>query len=401
MGPGLSQQTDPPDRAVPAGGGTDYVSRQVGAKLGESTGWTIVVENKAGAGGTIGLIEAARAAPDGYTIVMGQADNMIIAPALQKNLAINPVKDLTPVMQVASSPFLLMAAEADQKYRTLNDLIAAAKANPGKVAYGTAGNGTFTHLVMELLQVAGNFKMEQVPYKGANPAMTDLLGGHIPMAALSIGSGMPGIQGGKLRGLAVTSLKRSPALPDVPTLDEIGFKNFEANGWLGILVPNGTPPEIVARLNAELTKTMQNPDLRKTLIGQGIEVADQHAAGIRRAAVERHLEVAQDHPGPGHQGRLIDHAAVSGAQHAIAALRALPAHPTPLPIEGSCSSKASASSTCPASCRVRSARCSSPTWARRSSRSRTPPRATRSASRARCATASASTSHRSTATRSR
>jgi tripartite-type tricarboxylate transporter receptor subunit TctC len=254
----------------PPGGGTDYVTRQVGNKLAESTGWTIVIENKAGAGGTIGLIEAARAAPDGYTIVMGQADNMIIAPALQKNLAINPVKDLAPVMQVASSPFLFMA-EANSKWKSLNDIIAAAKANPGKVTYGTAGNGTFTHLVMELLQVAGNFKMEQIPYKGANPAMTDLLGGHIPMAALSIGSGMPGIQGGKLRGLAVTSLKRSPALPDVPTLDEVGFKGFEANGWLGILVPNGTPPEIVARLNAELTKTMQNPDLRKTLIGQGIE----------------------------------------------------------------------------------------------------------------------------------
>ena len=254
----------------PPGGGTDYVTRQVGAKLAESTGWTVVIENKAGAGGTIGLVEAARAAPDGYTMVMGQADNIIIAPALQKNMPINPVKDLTPVMLVATSPFLFMA-EANSKYKTMNELIAAAKANPGKVSYGTAGNGTFTHLVMELLQVTGNFKMEQVPYKGASPAMTDLLGGHIPMAALSIGSGMPGIQGGKLRGLAVTSIKRSPALPDVPTLDEVGFKNFEATGWLGILVPNGTPAEIVARLNAELTKTMQNPDLRATLIKQGIE----------------------------------------------------------------------------------------------------------------------------------
>jgi len=256
----------------PPGGGTDYVTRQVGAKLAESTGWTIVIENKAGAGGTIGLVEAARATPDGYTMVMGQADNIVIAPALQKSMPINPVKDLTPVMQVVSSPFLFMA-EANSKYKTLNELIAEAKANPGKVSYGTAGNGTFTHLVMELLQVTGNFKMVQVPYKGATPAMTDLLGGHIPMAALSIGSGMPGIQGGKLRGLAVTSIKRSPALPDVPTLDEIGFKNFSATGWLGILVPNGTPPDIVARLNAELAKTMQNPELRATLLKQGIETS--------------------------------------------------------------------------------------------------------------------------------
>ncbi len=254
----------------PPGGGTDIVSRHVAKHLAETTGWTVVVENKAGAGGTIGLVEAARAAPDGYTIVMGQADNMIIAPALQKNLPINPVKDLTPVMRVASSPFLFMAA-ADSKYRNLNDLIAEAKANPGKVSYGSAGSGTFTHLVMELLQMQSGFKMQHVPYKGASPAMTDLLGGHIPMAALSIGSGMSGIKGGKLRGLAVTSIKRSPALPDVPTLDELGFKGFEANGWLGILVPNGTPPAIVARLNAELGKTMQVASLRETLLATGIE----------------------------------------------------------------------------------------------------------------------------------
>jgi tripartite-type tricarboxylate transporter receptor subunit TctC len=254
----------------PPGGGTDIVSRHVAKQLSESSGWTIVVENKAGAGGTLGLTEAVRAAPDGYTVVMGQADNMVVAPALQKNLAINPVKDLTPVMQVAASPFLFMSA-AGSKYANLNDVIAEAKAAPGKVSYGSAGSGTFTHLVMELLQQRGGFTMVHVPYKGASPAMADVIGGHIPMAALSIGSGMSGIQGGKLRGLAVTSLKRSPALPEVPTLDELGFKGFEANGWLGILVPNGTPPDVVARLNAELTKAMQGAELRKTLLATGIE----------------------------------------------------------------------------------------------------------------------------------
>ena len=254
----------------PPGGGTDFVSRHVATKLAETTGWTVVVENKAGAGGTIGLVEASRASPDGHDIVMGQADNMVIAPALQKNLPINPVRDLTPVIQVAASPFLFMA-EVNSKYRTLNDVIAEAKTNPGKVTYGTAGNGTFTHLLMELLQTTGGFKMVQVPYKGATPAITDLLGGHIPMAALSIGSGMPGIQGGKLRGLGVTSLQRSPALPDVPTLHELDFKDFEAIGWLGIFVPNGTPPAVVAKLNAEIGRTMQNAELRKTLLAQGIE----------------------------------------------------------------------------------------------------------------------------------
>jgi len=254
----------------PPGGGTDFVSRQVAIELAKSTGWTVVVENKAGAAGMIGLIEAARASNEGHDIVMGQADNLIIAPAIQKNASIDPIKDLTPVMLVASSPFLLMV-EANSKYKTLPDVIAAAKANPTAITYGSAGHGTFPQLAMELLQSAGNFKVVEIPYKGAAPAMTDLLGGHTSMAALSIASGMPHIQAGKLRGLAVTSARRNPALPDVPTVAESGFKDFEATGWLGILVPNGVPPAIIARLNAEIGKVMQNPEVRKALIAQGVE----------------------------------------------------------------------------------------------------------------------------------
>ena len=254
----------------PPGGGTDFVSRQVATELAKSTGWTVIVENKAGAGGTLGLVEAARAAPDGHDIVMGQADNLVIAPALQKNIAIDPTRDLTPVIQVASSPFLLMG-EINSKYKSLNDVVNAAKAAPGVITYGTAGNGTFTHLLVELLQKEGNFKMVQVPYKGASPAITDLLGGHIAMAALSIASGMPHIQGGKVRGFAVTTATRSPALPDVPTVAELGYKGFEASGWLGILVPNGVPPATIARLNSEIAKAMQSPDLKKALLAQGVE----------------------------------------------------------------------------------------------------------------------------------
>jgi tripartite-type tricarboxylate transporter receptor subunit TctC len=252
------------------GGGTDFVSRLVANELAKSTGWTVIVENKAGAAGTIGLIEAARANTEGYDMVMGQADNMIIAPAIQKNVPIDMLKDLTPVVLVASSPFLLMT-EANSKYKTLGDIIAAAKANPTAITYGTAGHGTFPQLAMELLQSAGNFKVVEIPYKGAAPAMTDLLGGHTSMAALSIASGMPHIQAGKLRGIAVTSAKRNPALPDVPTVAESGFRDFDANGWLGILVPNGTPPAVIARLNAEIGKVMQKDEVRKTLIAQGVE----------------------------------------------------------------------------------------------------------------------------------
>ncbi|MDQ6618713.1 MAG: tripartite tricarboxylate transporter substrate binding protein [Pseudomonadota bacterium] len=252
------------------GGGTDFVSRVVATELAKSTGWTVVVENKAGANGTLGLAEAARGTSEGYDLVMGQADNMIIAPAIQKNMPLDTLKDLAPVALVASSPFLFMT-QANSKFRTLQDVMAAAKANPDAVTYGTAGHATFPQLAVVLLESAGNFKMTEVPYKGAAPAITDLLGGHITMAALSIASGMPHIQSGKLRGLAVTSAHRSSALPDVPTVAESGFKDFEANGWLGILVPSSVSPAIISRLNAEIGKVMHNPEVRKALLAQGVE----------------------------------------------------------------------------------------------------------------------------------
>jgi tripartite-type tricarboxylate transporter receptor subunit TctC len=275
----------------PPGGGTDTVSRIVANELAKQTGWTLVVENKAGASGTIGLVEAARASNEGYDIVMGQADNLIIAPAIQKNMPLDPVKDLTPVSLVASSPFLFMT-EANSKYRTLGDEIAAAKANPAGVTYGSAGHGTFPQLAFELLQQQANFKIVEVPYKGAAPAIADLMGGHIALAALSIASGMPHIQAGKLRGLAVTSLKRSPALPDVPTVAESGFMDFEAIGWLGILAPNGTPPAVIARLNAEIAKLMQSAEVRKQLLAQGVEARsstpDEFAALLRNETTKWH-----------------------------------------------------------------------------------------------------------------
>jgi len=254
----------------PPGGGTDFVARTVATELAKSTGWTVVVENKAGAAGTIGLVEASRAPSEGYDLVIGQADNMIIAPATLKNPGLDPAKDLTAVIQVAISPNLIMT-QADSKFRTLGDAIAAAKASPGSVNYGTAGHGTFANLAIELLMQTAGFKWVEVPYKGASPAITDLLGGHVQLAALSVASGMPNIKAGKLRGLVVTSTKRSPALPDVPTVAEAGFPGFEAVGWLGILVPNGTPPAVIARLNTEFGKVMGNPDVQKALIAQGVE----------------------------------------------------------------------------------------------------------------------------------
>jgi len=273
---GAAAQQSYPSRPIrlvipfPPGGGTDVISRIVAAGLTRTAGWTIVADNKSGATGTIGLIEAARASNDGYTIVMGQEANVILAPAIEKNVAIDPLKELTPVTQTTASPLLIMVA-ANSKYKNLQEVIAIAKAKPGTFTYGNAGIGGSSHLMIELLQIVGDFKMVPVPYKGATPAVTDLLGGHIPMASLSISSGMAHIQAGKVRGIAVTSAKRNPALPDVPTVAEAGYKDFEAMAWLGILVPNGVAPAIITRLNGEIGKVMQDAEVRKALAGQGNE----------------------------------------------------------------------------------------------------------------------------------
>jgi tripartite-type tricarboxylate transporter receptor subunit TctC len=271
----LQAQTYPskPIRLIvpfPPGGGTDISSRFIAAELAKSTGWNVVVENKAGASGLIGLAEAAKAPNEGYDIVMGQADNVIIAPATMKAPPVDPVKDLTPVIQIASSPSLIMTG-TDSKFRTLGDAVAAAKAGGTPINYGTAGTGTFPQLAVDLLMAQGNFKWVEVPYKGASPAIADLLGGHVQLAALSVASGVPHIKGGKVRGLAVTSPTRSGALPDVPTVAESGFPGFDATGWLGIFVPNGTPPAVIARLQAEITKLMQKPEVQAQMIANGVE----------------------------------------------------------------------------------------------------------------------------------
>jgi tripartite-type tricarboxylate transporter receptor subunit TctC len=253
------------------GGGTDFVTRLVATRLADATKWTVVVDNKPGAGGTTALVDTSRASPDGYDLVMGQADNLVIAPVIQKTFTLDPAKDLTPVALVASSPFVILT-EANSPYRTLADVVRAAKASPTAISYGDAGYGTFPHLVAELLQSAGGFRMEQIPYKGAAPAITDLLGGRISIAVLSIASGMPQVQAGKLRALAVTTKARSPVLPDVPTVAEQGFKDFDAEGWLGVLAPKGASRALVTKLNGEINAVMQTPEVKKALLAQGVEV---------------------------------------------------------------------------------------------------------------------------------
>lgn len=254
----------------PPGGGTDILSRLVATKLTETNKWTVVADNKAGAGGTIGIGEAVKAAPTGYDIVMGQKDNLVIGPWLYKNLPWDPTKDLTAVAHVAYTP-VIIATSASSKFKTLADVIAAARAEPGKITYGSPGNGTSIHLAGDLFEKAAGIKLSHIPYKGSNPAMMDALAGNVDLLVSSVPSAMGQIKAGKLRPLAVTSAKRSSSLPDVPTVAESGFKDFDVSTWYGLFAPAGTPAAVVATLNAEVNKLLATADMKAAIHAQGAE----------------------------------------------------------------------------------------------------------------------------------
>jgi tripartite-type tricarboxylate transporter receptor subunit TctC len=252
----------------PPGGGTDILSRLVAIKLTESVGWQIVVDNRGGAGGNIGLDAAAKAAPDGYTMVMGQTSNLTINPSLYSKLPYDSLKDFTPVSVVASSPIAFMVF-AKAPYRTLNDLIVAGKAKPGEVTFATTGNGTVGHLTGELIQRIAGVRYVHVPYKGSAQAFPDLLGGRIGFFLASLETAIPQMKAGAIRTLAVTSAQRVPVLPDIPTVAESGYPGFETTTWYGILVPKGTPQPIVARLSTEIVKVLESADVRERMAANG------------------------------------------------------------------------------------------------------------------------------------
>lgn len=254
----------------PPGGGTDILARLVATKLAEQAKWTIVPDNKPGAGGTIGITEAVKAAPTGHDLVMGQKDNLVIGPWLYKNLPWDPTKDLTAVAHVAYTP-VLIATSATSKYKTLADVVEAARAAPGKVSYGSPGNGTSIHLAAHLFEKAAGIDLIHVPYKGSSPAMMDALAGNIDLLVSSVPSAMSQIKAGKLRPLAVTSAKRSSSLPDVPSVAESGYKNFDVSTWYGVLAPAGTPAAVVATLNAEINKLLATPEMKAAIQAQGAE----------------------------------------------------------------------------------------------------------------------------------
>ena len=254
----------------PPGGGTDILSRLVAQKLTEATKWTVVPDNRAGAGGTIGLTEAAKAAPTGYDLVMGQKDNMVVGPWLYKNLPWDPTKDFSAVAHIAYTP-VIIATGVNSRFKTLADVVAAAKAAPDTITYGSPGNGTTIHLAGDLFEKAAGIKIRHVPYKGSNPAMMDALAGNIDLLVSSVPSAMAQIKAGKLRPLAVTSAKRSSSLPDVPTVAEQGFRDFDVTTWYGVFAPAGTPKDIVNTLNAEVNKLLATPEMKDAIHAQGAE----------------------------------------------------------------------------------------------------------------------------------
>ena len=255
----------------PPGGGTDIFARLVGAKLSEALGQPFVIEQRPGAAGVIGADAAAKSAPDGYTIVIGQASNLAINVSLMKKLPYDPVRDFAPITRVAMSPNLLVV-HPSLPVRSVKDLVALAKARPGAVNYASAGNGSPGHLAAEYFRKIAGIDVVHIPYKGATPAMLDVIAGHVSYYFTSPVSAQPFVAAGRLRQVAVTSAKRFPPLPDVPAIAESGYRDIDMVAWWGLLAPVGTPAEIINRLHAPAVKALNAPDLKERLASQGAMV---------------------------------------------------------------------------------------------------------------------------------
>lgn len=279
----------------PAGGTTDIIARLIATQLSEKFGQPFVVDNRAGASGAIGASAVAKSAPDGYTLLMGTANTHGINSALQKSLPYDALKDFAPVTVVASTPNVIVVNPAFPA-KTLQELIALAKAEPGKLNYGSTSSGGSPHMSAELLKMMTGINITHVPYKGAAPMLTDLAGGHIPIGFDNLPSAMPFIESGKLRALAVTTAKRWPGAPNIPTVAESGVPGYEVSGWFGILAPAGTPPAIVDQLQKAVAEAVAKPEVRKQLETVGAEpVANTPQAFAKQieADVARWKQVAE------------------------------------------------------------------------------------------------------------
>ncbi len=276
LAPGLAWPQAYPTKPVrlivpfPPGGSTDIVARIVAQKLGERLGQQVVVENRGGAGGTIGTEAVAKAAPDGYTLGVASTSTHAVAPSVYTKLGYDPVKDFAPISLVAVSPYLLVV-NPDVQAKSLQEFVAYAKARPGKLNYASAGTGSTTHLAMEMLKSAAGLYIVHIPYNGNGPAGTAVLAGQVEALFGSLPAVLPHAKSGRVRPLAVGTPKRSPALPDVPTVAESGFPGFDASLWLAIMAPAGTPPAIVDRLHKEIVAVIGAPDTADALGKAGAE----------------------------------------------------------------------------------------------------------------------------------
>mgnify|MGYP006276569269 FL=1 len=276
------------------GGSNDIMARVIGQKIGESVTQQFVIDNRGGASGIIGTDLAAKAVPDGYTLLM-MSLTFAVNPSLFKKLPYDTEKDLAPVSLVASAP-LILVVHPSLPVKTLKDFIAHAKANPGKLNFGSGGPGTTPHLAGEMLKSMAGLQMTHVPYKGGGPALADLAGGQLQLMLENIPSTLPHVKSGKLRLLALSGLKRSALLPDVPTLDEAGLKGYDIVGWNGLFVPAGTPNAIVSRLHAETVKALALPDIKERLSGMGAEgvgSAPAQFAAFVKAEIKKWAQVVR------------------------------------------------------------------------------------------------------------
>jgi tripartite-type tricarboxylate transporter receptor subunit TctC len=263
-----------PIRAIvpfPPGSTPDIVARLVGDKLREALGQPVVIENRSGAGGNIGTAEAAKAAPDGYTILFSINGPIAVNKTLYANLPFDPDRDLRPVSLLVASPQMLVVKPA-LPVTDFKSFLDYSRKNPGKLTYGSVGAGSASHLTMELLKEQAGFFAVHLPYRGFPPVVQDLLGGNIDATVALVPAVLPQVQAGRLRPLAVTSERRSTLAPDVPTISELGFPRFDARAWIGLLVPAATPQPIVDRLSTEVRRAFADPGLRDTLLKQGYEV---------------------------------------------------------------------------------------------------------------------------------
>lgn len=271
----------------PPGGPADFVGRALGQKLTEAWGQQVVVDNRGGAGGVIGVELAARANPDGYTLLQGQSGSMSISPALQARLPYDPFRDFAPVSMLVINPQILVA-HPSLPVKTVKELVALAKRRPGQINYASAGYGTTQHLGMEMLKVMTEINLVHVPYKGTGPALADLFSGQVSLQFTSMPAVLPHVKTGKLKGIAVGSPKRSPAAPEVPTVAESGVTGFEYVAWYGLFAPAAAPQAIISQLNTQVVKALSDPDLSQRLASQGAEPSPSTPDGLAKYMREDH-----------------------------------------------------------------------------------------------------------------